>query len=285
MIWVGVSSLGPPPIWTAENGQWDGQVFHSASAAAIFMGWYLPSTTPSSLPTNMLRKTAGARTASEMMAVRRKAVTELSAPHVPGGEGQHDDGPGHQRGQDHVRVGPQEHRVREEGPDVGELGLVLGVHHVAHRVLHPRVGRHDEQGRQHGGSRHEPDAGQVQLLREAIPPEDPDAQEGRLEEEGRQTLHGQWTAEDVADEAGVVRPVHPELELLDQTGHHADGHVDQQQGPEELGEPFEGRVVVLVPTGLEQRNEEGQADGDRHEEEVVDAGRGELPPGEVVVMR
>ena len=77
MIWVGVSSLGPPPIWKAENGQWDGQVVHSASAAAIFIGWYLPSTTPSSLPMNMLRKTAGARTASEMTAVRRKAVTEL----------------------------------------------------------------------------------------------------------------------------------------------------------------------------------------------------------------
>ena len=28
-------------------------------------------------------------------------------------------------------------------------------------------------------------------------------------------------AEDVADEAGVVRPVHAELELLDQTGDHA----------------------------------------------------------------
>ncbi len=77
MIWVGVSSLGPPPIWNAENGQWDGQVVHSASAAAIFIGWYLPSTTPSSLPTNMLTRTAGASTASEMMAVRRKAVTEL----------------------------------------------------------------------------------------------------------------------------------------------------------------------------------------------------------------
>src|SRR5580700_12124511 len=77
MIWVGVSSLGPPPIWKAENAQCDGQVFHSASAAAIFIGWYLPSTTPSSLPMNMLTKTAGARTATEMMAVRRKAATEF----------------------------------------------------------------------------------------------------------------------------------------------------------------------------------------------------------------
>ena len=41
------------------------------------MGWYLPSTTPSSLPMNMLTNTAGARTAREMMAVRRKASTAL----------------------------------------------------------------------------------------------------------------------------------------------------------------------------------------------------------------
>ena len=76
-IWVGVSSLLPPSIWNSENGQCDGQVVHSASAAAIFIGWYLPSTTPSSLPMNMFKNTAGARTISEMVAVRRKAGTEF----------------------------------------------------------------------------------------------------------------------------------------------------------------------------------------------------------------
>ncbi len=38
-IWVGVSSLLPPPIWKSEKGQWLSQVVHRASAAAIFMGW------------------------------------------------------------------------------------------------------------------------------------------------------------------------------------------------------------------------------------------------------
>ena len=38
MIWVGVSSLLPPPIWNSENEHgW--QVSHCASAAAIFIGW------------------------------------------------------------------------------------------------------------------------------------------------------------------------------------------------------------------------------------------------------
>ena len=77
MILVGVGSSFPPPVWKAENGQWEGQVVHRASAAAIFIGWYLPSTTPSSLPTNMFTNTAGVSTASEMTAVRRKASTAL----------------------------------------------------------------------------------------------------------------------------------------------------------------------------------------------------------------
>ena len=41
-------------------------------------------------------------------------------------------------------------------------------------------------------------------------------------------------AEDVADEARVVAPVHPELELLDDAGDHADGEVDQEELAEEL---------------------------------------------------
>ncbi len=38
MIWLGVWSLLPPPIWNAENEHgW--QLFHCASAAAILPGW------------------------------------------------------------------------------------------------------------------------------------------------------------------------------------------------------------------------------------------------------
>src|SRR5579862_3345095 len=78
MICVGVSSFLPPPICTAENEQWDVHVFHSASAAAIFMGWYFSSTTPSSLPTNMAKMMDGSNTASEMVAARRKVSLAAS---------------------------------------------------------------------------------------------------------------------------------------------------------------------------------------------------------------
>ena len=181
-----------------------------------------------------------------------------------------------------MRVAPQEDGIGEQRPDVVELGLVGAVvRRVADRVLHPRVGRHDEGGREHRPRRHQPDAGQVRLLRQAVPPEDPDAEERRLQEEGDQALHGQRSAEDVAHEARVGGPVHAELELLDQPRHHADRHVDQQQRPEETGQPAVGVVAVAVPGGLQQGHQEGQPDGHRDEEEVVDAGAGELPAGEV----
>ena len=60
-IWVGVWSWLPPPIWNSENEHgW--QVVHCASAAAIFIGWYLASITPSSSPTSMVNRIAGTRT-------------------------------------------------------------------------------------------------------------------------------------------------------------------------------------------------------------------------------
>ena len=69
MIWVGVWSLLPPPIWNSENEHgW--QVVHCASAAAIFIGWYLASITPSSSPTSMANRIAGTRTISASRADR-----------------------------------------------------------------------------------------------------------------------------------------------------------------------------------------------------------------------
>ncbi len=86
-------------------------------------------------------------------------------------------------------------------------------------------------------------------------------EEGGLEEERREALHRQRSAEDVADEARVGRPVHAELELLHQAGDDADGDVDQQQGAEELGEPLVLGLAVAVPGGLQDRDEEGEPDG------------------------
>jgi hypothetical protein len=69
MISVGVLSLLPPPIWNAEN-EHGLQLVHCASAAAIFIGWYWPSITPSSSPTSKVNSMAGTRTMSASRADR-----------------------------------------------------------------------------------------------------------------------------------------------------------------------------------------------------------------------
>ena len=96
-------------------------------------------------------------------------------------------------------------------------GLIL----VADRVLHEGVGGEDEVRRQQRADGGDPDGGQVELRGESIPAEDPQAEERRLEEEGEQAFDRERRPEDVADEAGVVAPVHAELELLHDAGDDA----------------------------------------------------------------
>src|SRR5271154_6366319 len=69
MISVGVSSFLPPPIWNSENEHgW--QVVHCASAAAIFIGWDMPSTTPPSSPTSRGNRGDGIRVIGASLADR-----------------------------------------------------------------------------------------------------------------------------------------------------------------------------------------------------------------------
>ena len=114
-----------------------------------------------------------------------------------------------------------------------------------------------------------------------VPAEQPQPQEGRLQEERGQPLHRQRRAEDVPDQPRVRPPVHPELELLHDPGHHADRHVDHQQNAEEPGQP---QVIITpgpVPRRLQQRGQERQPDRDRDEEEMIDRHKRELDPCQV----
>ena len=82
--------------------------------------------------------------------------------------------------------------------------------------------------------------------RQPAPAEDPQSEERRLEEEGDQAFERQWRAEDVADEAGVLAPVHAELEFLHDAGGDADREVDQEQLAEELGQPVPARSLPVM---------------------------------------
>src|SRR5262245_64872047 len=66
-------------------------------------------------------------------------------------------------------------------------------------------------------------------LRQAIPAEEEEADEGRLEEEGHQPFDRQRGAEDVADIVRVIGPVHAELELHGDAGRDPHGEIDRSE--------------------------------------------------------
>ena len=150
-------------------------------------------------------------------------------------------------------------------------------------MLHPRVRGQDEVGREHRPQSGGPDCGQVQSLGQAIPSEDPQAKEGRLKEEGEQSLHRQRRAEHIADKSRVVRPIHAELELLNDAGHHTKCEVDQEQLAEELGE---SKVLLLAcahPCRLEANDKPHGPKSDRYEYKVVHRGHRELQTRQIKV--
>src|SRR5262245_21197813 len=199
---------------------------------------------------------------------------------MPAAHPQHHDRPEDQAREHRVQVCTKRESVRQQRPDARQL--CLAVHDlVPDRVLHPRVRDQDEVPRCPGAERHDPDGCQVDARREPVPTEDPEAEEGRLEEERRQSLDGQRRTEHVADEPRVHRPVHPELEFLDEPGGDRDRDVDQQERPEEAGQAQPGLVPGAVPDRLHDRHQRRQTESQRYEEEVVDRRRRELHPREV----
>ena len=139
--------------------------------------------------------------------------------------------------------------VGEDGPDVGHDGAAVD-HFDADGVLHPAVGHDDEVGREDRADHGDPEAGEVDGGLELFPAEDPQAQEGRLDEERQQGFQGQRGAEDVTDEAAVLAPGHAELELLHDAGGDAHDEVDQEELAPELGHAQVFRLAGAVPERL-----------------------------------
>src|SRR5271156_146534 len=172
--------------------------------------------------------------------------------------------------------------IGEQCGDAMQLGAPGGGVVVrADRVLHERV-RHDDKERGYiDGDRDDPNACQVYQPGQPTPAEDPQTDEGGFEKERGQALHRQRGTEHIADEAGELAPVHPELELLHDPGCHPDSEVDQEQLAEKFGEPIPGNVVGDDPCRLHDGDQRRQTYGERYEDEVVDGGDTELPPRHV----
>ena len=94
-------------------------------------------------------------------------------------------------------------------------------------------------------------------------------------------LDRQRRAEHVADELRVDRPVHAELELLDEAGRDTDREVDQKQRAEEVRQPQPRLVARPPPQRLEDRDDRAQAQRQRHEQEVIERRRRKLGPRQI----
>ena len=175
-------------------------------------------------------------------------------------------------------LGPQR-RVPQHRPEVGEFRLVPD-DAVADRMLHPGVGGEDKERGHDGAQAHHADRDRVHQRGQPVAAEQPQPDERRLEEEREQPLHRERGAEDVAHEHRVVRPVHAELELLDDAGDDPHREVDEEQRAEEAGQPLPGLLLAGVGEDLHHRHQQGQADRQRDEQEVIGDRDAELPPRE-----
>ena len=90
--------------------------------------------------------------------------------------------------------------VRYELGEARHLGASVG-EYVADGMLHEGVRDKNPEGGQIAAECDEPDAGAVCLLREFVPTEHPDAEEGGLKEERRECLECERRTEDVTHEA------------------------------------------------------------------------------------
>jgi len=155
---------------------------------------------------------------------------------VPGGNPQHE----HRRRRIAGRYRVHEfclcHGIGQHGAEIAHFHAHgLRIEGRADGILHPAVGDQDPQGREVRADGHQPGGHQVAPLRQLVPAEEEQADEGRLQEEGHQAFDGQRRAEDVAHIMAVVAPVHAELEFHDDARRHAHGEVDAEQDTPELG--------------------------------------------------
>ena len=183
----------------------------------------------------------------------------------------------HERRGDGVEELVHRHGRKEHVPERGHLvAHRFEVERTAYGILHPCVGDQNPQGREVGPDGREPCRREVEALRDLVPSEEHDGDEGALHEEGHDALDGQRGTEDVAHEMRVVGPVGAEFEFEDDARRHADGEVDAEQAHPEFGGPFPEFVARADVEGLHDGEDEAQSQRERHEKPVVDGRHGEL---------
>ena len=97
----------------------------------------------------------------------------------------------------HVNEAHRERRIEDDRQPIRGIGDTVA-HEMTRRKLHPRIRRDDPERRGHRANGDEDGGEHVQPRRNAVPAEEHDAEERRLEEEGGQHLVADERTDDIA---------------------------------------------------------------------------------------
>ena len=107
---------------------------------------------------------------------------------------------------------------------------------IAHGMLHPGIGRDDEESREPRAQKHRNRRPPVGPRTEPLLSVQEQSKEGGLQEEGEHAFHGQRLADHASGEAREVRPVRAELKFHRNSGNDSHHKVDAEDpGPEARG--------------------------------------------------
>ena len=193
----------------------------------------------------------------------------------PGGQTHDEERPGHQRAVDGVQIAWHRRGVEDRRPEVDELGAP--VHDLeARRGLLPGVGDHDPEAREGRAHRDHQAREPVHPLRQAPLAVEHDPQEAGFEKEGEYPFGGQGCTEDVADEAGIPRPVHAELELHRDAGRHSDREAQGEDPDPEARHSLIDRLARPQVAGEHPHDHPRHSDRDDRKDVVEPHRQGEL---------
>ncbi len=111
---------------------------------------------------------------------------------------------------------------------------------------------------------------------QAVPAEEEQADEGRLQEERHPSFAGEDRTEHITDVVRVIGPVGTELELEGEAGGNTHREVDAEQLAPELRHVLVDHPARHHVDRLHDRQDEGHAQRERHEKEVVECCHAEL---------
>ena len=169
---------------------------------------------------------------------------------------------------EHVRELHPDMWIGEQRQEICHLSAAISKD-KAHWLLHERVGDQNPQRGKIRANRHCPHHRRVRFLGQLIPAENPQAQESGFEEKGEQRLDGKRRAKNVAHKARVFRPIHAELKFLHDAGDDADRKIDEEQLAPEFGQAQVHLIPVADVGRFQDRHEDGQAQRQGHEKEMV----------------